>query len=263
MIITLCSTDIIWEDKKANFTRLDELLERIPTKSDVIVLPEMFSTGFTMNTSLAEDVNGESLGWLRKTAARLGCAIVASLPFYEKKGEAVAVYNRAFFVFPSGAFRYYDKRHLFRMGKETQFYTSGQERTVVEYLGVKFALTICYDLRFPVWSRNTPLAYDVLINVANFPVSRLPVIEPLVKARAIENMAYAVFANRTGRDPECEYVPSSLFVDYKGNVSGTETRIAYEKGTVQVIQGTVEMDKLKEFREKFPAWMDADEFKLQ
>ncbi len=260
MIITLCSADIVWEDKKRNFEKLDNLLDAIPYRSDVILLPEMFSTGFTMNTALAEDYSGESLEWLHNAAARHNAAMVSSIPFRENTGNEDAVYNRAFFVFPSGRFSYYDKRHLFRMGKETLFYTPGKRAVIVEYLGVKFSLNICYDLRFPVWSRNISQGYDVLINVANFPLSRTGVIEPLVRARAIENMAYAAFVNRSGKDFECEYAPSSLFVDYKGNISGREINVFSDNENIQIIRGEIDIEQLRSFREKFPAWMDADKF---
>lgn len=263
MVITLCSSDILWEDKTGNFKRLDALLANLDYKSDLIVFPEMFSTGFTMNTSLAEDGSGESLQWMRKAAAACNAAIVASFPFKEKdSGGVMRIYNRAFFVFPSGKYVCYDKRHLFRMGNETLFYTPGKRPVIVEYKGVRFSLNICYDLRFPVWSRNVSLGYDVLINVANFPVSRLAVIEPLVKARAIENLAYVAFVNRTGRDPVSEYASGSLFVDYKGNSCGEERELFIDADPVRIIKGEIDLQKLNEFREKFPAWMDADDFTL-
>lgn len=267
MVITLCSTDVIWENKGENFKQLDSLLSSLDYKSDVIVFPEMFSTGFTMNTSLAEDMNGESIIWLKQTAEKYGTALVASVPFKEmgKEGEQ-SIYNRAFFVFPNGEYVYYDKRHLFRMGLENRFYLPGNERTIVEYLGVRFAINICYDLRFPVWSRNVENEYDVLINVANFPISRLQVIDPLVRARAIENMAYVAFVNRAGKDPECEYAPCSLFVDYKGNKTGEERWLhnpfSSEKNGIQIIKGEIDLEPLKKFREKFPAWNDADHFTI-
>lgn len=263
MILTLCSSDIIWEDKTGNFKKLDTLLANLDYKSDLIVFPEMFVTGFTMNTSLAEDGSGVSLQWMRKAAAACNAAVVASFPFKEKdSGGVMRIYNRAFFVFPSGEYACYDKRHLFRMGKETLCYTPGQNRVVVEYKGVRFSLNICYDLRFPVWSRNVQLDYDVLLNVANFPLSRQGVIEPLVKARAIENLAYVAFVNRTGRDPEGEYASGSLFVDYKGNNCGEEIELPVDNESFRIIKGEIDLPKLKEFREKFPAWMDADDFTL-
>lgn len=263
MVITLCSSDILWEDKTGNFKKLDALLANLDYKSDLIVFPEMFATGFTMNTSLAEDESGESLQWMRKAAAACNAAVVASFPFKEKDpGGVTRIYNRAFFVFPSGKYVCYDKRHLFRMGNETLFYTPGTHPVIVEYKGVRFSLNICYDLRFPVWSRNVALQYDVLINVANFPISRLGVIEPLVKARAIENLAYVAFVNRTGRDPVSEYASGSLFVDYKGNNCGEERELFIDALPVRIIKGEIDLQKLNEFREKFPAWMDADDFTL-
>ncbi|MEG1288898.1 MAG: nitrilase-related carbon-nitrogen hydrolase [Bacteroidales bacterium] len=261
MIITLCSTDIAWENKAENFKRLDSLLDSLNYKSDVIVFPEMFSTGFTMDVSLAEDINGESFKWLLGAAAKYKIAIIASFPFKEKNGEEENIYNRAFFVCPNGKYFYYDKRHLFRMARENGFYTFGNKHTIIEYRGVRFSLNICYDLRFPVWSRNIGLKYDVLINVANFPVSRVPIVEPLVRARAIENMAYVAFVNRVGHDDECEYIPSSFFADYKGNNVGEDITLS-NNNVIQIIKGEINIEKLRTFRAAFPAWMDADDFTI-
>lgn len=265
MIVTLCSTDIAWENKNENFKNMDFLLASLTYKSDVIVFPEMFSTGFTMNVSFAEDMNGESIRWMQKTAARYDTAIVASLPFRESvMGIDDRIYNRAFFVYPNGQFVYYDKRHLFRMARENGFYTAGKKQVVAEYKGVRFALSICYDIRFPVWSRNLNNQYDVLINVANFPLSRVKIIDPLVKTRALENMAYMAFVNRVGADEDCEYTPSSMFVDYKGNNIGQEQLIPSKSANanIQIIKGKIDIEKLRTFRVIFPVWLDADTFKI-
>ena len=150
------------------------------TLRHLVVLPEMYYTGFTMNISLAEEVDGQSVKFLQNNAIKYNCAFLASIPIKEH-GK---FYNRAFFVFPDGRYETYDKRHLFSMVKENKYYTCGEEQKIIEYKGFKICLNICYDLRFPVWSRNVNNNYDVLINVANFPEPRYSVIEPLIKARA-------------------------------------------------------------------------------
>lgn len=273
MIITLCSTDIVWEDKQTNLKKLDTLFERFHFKTDLIVLPEMFTTGFTMNTALAEPMDGKTVLWMKNKAASMGCAIVGSVPIilsnhnttasYRRKETAATIVNRALFVEPSGKISHYDKRHLFRMGVENNFYTSGSQKYIVNYKDVNFSLNICYDLRFPVWSRNINNEYDVLINVANFPSGRVKVIEPLVRARAIENLAYMLFVNRVGKDKECHYVPSSMASDFKGNIIGEVQQIPGLENSMpgaEIINAIIDLEALKRFRKKFPAWEDADEF---
>lgn len=257
MIVTLCSTDIAWENKPLNFQRLERFLQALDYRSDVIVLPEMFATGFTMNLSLAESMDGETVRFLKEKADRTGAAFIASLPVREG-GRA---YNRALFVKPGGETAFYDKRHLFRMGEELQHYTAGKTRTVVRYKGVNFALNICYDLRFPVWSRNRNNEYDVLVNVANFPESRAGIIEPLVRARAIENQAYCLFVNRIGEDSTSRYIPSSYAADYLGNPCGERIALPAAREAMpdsEIIRVRIDTEKLNRFREKFPAWKDAD-----
>ena len=263
MLVTLCSTDIIWENEAANLKVLDALFSQFAFKSDVFILPDMFSTGFTMDSSLARPMNdSDSLLWMMRKASQNDCAIVGSVPVVVGRGEQLSgremIVNRLFFVLPDGSYHYYDKRHLFRMGEENNHYTSGKEKCIVEYRGVRFALTVCYDLRFPVWSRNIGNEYDVLLNVANFPQPRVNVIEPLCRARAIENISYMLFANRSGCDPQCKYVPSSFAFDFKGNNIGNEEYIS----GIQIINADIDIDSLRIFREKFPAWMDADDFNL-
>lgn len=262
MLVTLCSTDIIWENEAANLKELDALFSQFTFIPDIIILPEMFSTGFTMDSSFARTVEeSDSLCWMRRKASQMNCAIVGSLPVVnggEKLSGREEIVNRLFFVLPHGSYHYYDKRHLFRMGEENSHYTAGKQKCIVEYGGVRFALTVCYDLRFPVWSRNVGNEYDVLLNVANFPEPRVNVIEPLCRARAIENISYMLFTNRSGEDPQCKYVPSSFAFDFKGNNIGKEEYIS----GIQIINANIDIDSLHSFRENFPAWMDADEFNL-
>ncbi|MBR5857181.1 MAG: nitrilase family protein [Bacteroidales bacterium] len=276
MLVTLCSTDIKWEDKAANFKYLHSLFLQFDFKPDIIVLPEMFNTGFTMNISMAEDIpSSPTLKWMQEMASKFNSAIIGSFPVLNKNnnlsGSGEVVFNRAFFVLPDGSFKYYDKHHLFRMGEENSHYTPGEERTVVKFKGVRFALNVCYDLRFPVWSRNVGNEYDVLVNVANFPAPRAKVIEPLCRARAIENIAYMLFVNRVGEDPQCKYVQSSYAVDYKGDIIGEDlssNMVSSEidgyrfSADAKITNVNIDIDKLNLFREKFPAWMDADKFEL-
>lgn len=278
MLVTLCSTDIKWEDKVSNLKYLDTLFSQFFFSPDLVILPEMFTTGFTMNSSMAEDIeSSQTLKWMQSAAAKYNFAIVGSFPVVAEKkdlsGSKKIMVNRAFFVLPDSSFHYYDKRHLFRMGEENNHYTGGDEKCIVEYKGVRFALNVCYDLRFPVWSRNVDNEYDVLVNVANFPAPRVKVIEPLCRARAIENMAYMLFVNRVGEDPQCKYPPSSIAVDYKGDIIGeniTEKlnlndfdRLLYPSSSdLQIINAEINIESLHLFRDKFPAWMDADKFEI-
>lgn len=260
MKVVACSLDIAWEDKQLNFKKVESILDKLESPVDLFVLPEMFSTGFTMNLSLAEDAAGETLKWMISAAAKYNTALVGSFPYTQNGRE---VFNRAYFVLPDGTWKHYDKRHLFRMGDENNHYTRGDEKCIVEYKGIRFSLNICYDIRFPVWSRNKGNKYDVLINIANFPEVRIGAIEPLVKARAIENMSYAVFVNRDGKDPNCIYCPSSQVYDFKGNPVAVESYVTDCAGcSTQLL--TFEIDKAAQddFRDKFPAWMDADIFNI-
>lgn len=266
MHITLISSDIVWEDKAANFSLLEKLFASFSSSTDLVVLPEMFATGFTMNKSLAENLNGETLKWMQKVATKYNFALMGSIPFkLDTSSEDAKCTNRAFFVYPDGSYKFYDKRHLFRMGDENNHYTGGDQRCIVEFKGVKFNLNICYDIRFPVWSRNIGNDYDVLLNIASFPDSRAAVIEPLTRARAIENQAYAFFVNRVGSDATCHYIPSSIAVDYKGNIIGTEIHNEAAQAVmpgVQIIEAVIDIESLREFRKNFPAWMDSDNFTI-
>lgn len=260
MKITTISLDIAWEDKKANFDKVESIISQLEDMGDIIILPEMFSTGFTMNRSLAEDAAGETLHWMQSVSARYNTALLGSFPYTQNGRE---IFNRAYFVKPDGTWEHYDKRHLFRMGDENNHYTSGDEKCIVEYKGVNIALNICYDIRFPVWSRNKGNKYDVLVNIANFPQVRIGAIEPLVRARAIENMSYAVFVNRDGNDPQCVYCPSSQIYDFKGEPAG-EGRVVNDCNgfPTQVLTCNIDKVALEDFRYKFPAWMDADTFNI-
>ncbi len=260
MKVTAISLDIAWENKQLNFQKVESLISQMEDKGDLIILPEMFSTGFTMNLSLAEDAAGETLKWMIETAGKHDVAILGSFPFTQNGRE---VFNRAYFVKPDGTWSHYDKRHLFRMGEENKHYTRGDEKCIVEYKGIKFALNICYDIRFPVWSRNKGNKYDVLLNIANFPEVRIKAIEPLVRARAIENISYAIFVNRDGKDPQCIYCPSSQMYDFRGDSIAQEYSLTDSQGCrTQMLTCNIDNESLNDFRDKFPAWMDADTFNV-
>jgi len=213
MKTALIQSPLIWENPKANRKYFEE---KISTLSDVdlIVMPEMFSTGFTMNPfPVAEAMDGETVLWMQSLAMVMKCAITGSLVIKENNGY----YNRLLFVFPSGVIQFYDKRHLFSLAGEDEVYTKGKQRLIVEYKGFRICPLICYDLRFPVYSRNTQ-DYDLLIYVANWPETRITAWDTLLRARAIENMAYVIGVNRIGEDHnKHNYVGHSQVVDCLGN----------------------------------------------
>lgn len=214
MKTALIQASLFWENPAANRNHFEEKINAITEKVDLIVLPEMFSTGFTMNPkAVAETMQGDTILWLKSLAKVKNSAITGSLIIKENGN----FYNRLVFVFPSGAIQFYDKRHLFTLAGEDKVYTSGKEKLIIEYLGWKICLLICYDLRFPAFSRNSE-DYDVLIYVANWPKIRTNAWDALLKARAIENMSYAIGANRIGTDANgYEYIGHSQAVDFLGN----------------------------------------------
>ena len=194
--VSLVQTDLVWEDPTANCAALEEKLSDLAGKTDVIVLPEMFATGFSMTPHGAEIGRGPVLQWMQIQANRLGALVVGSLKVKQQND----FFNRLYAVHPDGTFTSYDKRHLFRMGGEHEFYQSGDQQVIVSYKGWNIALFVCYDLRFPVWSRNVGLAYDAAIYVANWPQKRVLHWSTLLQARAIENQCFVVGVNRIGTD---------------------------------------------------------------
>ncbi len=196
MKIALIQSSLFWENPNANRNHFEEKINAIDEEVDLIVLPEMFSTGFTMNPSaVSETMQGETVLWLQSLAEAKNSAITGSLVIQENNN----FYNRLLFVFPSGEIQFYDKRHLFTLAGEDKIYTSGKDKLIVEYKGWKICPLVCYDLRFPVFARNVE-EYDVLIYVANWPESRITAWDALLKARAIENMSYTIGVNRVGKD---------------------------------------------------------------
>ncbi len=246
--------DLAWEDIQANRTKVEQKLEQLSGKAHIVFLPEMFSTGFTMNAaSVSETMCGETISWLKNQAAKYDVAICGSLAVQESE----KFYNRLVFAEPSGKVLHYDKRHLFSMGGEEKAYTRGGNRLVVEYLGWRICPLICYDLRFPVWSRNLN-NYDLLVYVANWPEQRSLVWNTLLKARAIENQAYVVGINRIGADGnKISHSGQSQIIDAKGHVMALAGNYSEE-----MILGELSYSNLKQFRQKFPVLNDADSYSL-
>lgn len=253
MKIALIQTELSWENPNENKALLQEKINAISQYVDLIVLPEMFTSGFTMNPkNVAQTMQGDAISWLKETAKNKDCAITGSLVI-EENGN---YFNRLVFVFPSGEIQTYDKRHLFTLAGEEKVYTAGKDKLIVEYKGFKICPLICYDLRFPVFARNVE-DYDVLIYVANWPKPRVNAWDILLKARAVENMSYVIGVNRVGKDNNnLEYVGHSQAIDFLGNYLQEP----------QEIEGVfiVELDKneLLETREKLNFLNDRDKFQI-
>jgi predicted amidohydrolase len=254
MKVTLLQSNLIWEDKDANLQSFETQIQNIKSDTDLIILPEMFTTGFSMQPERwAEKHKGFTFKKMQDWAVSKQSAVLGSL-IVKEDGK---YYNRAYFVFPDGTFQYYDKRHLFRMAKENEHYSSGNSRVIVEYKGWRIFPLICYDLRFPIWSRNN-LDYDLLIYVANWPERRAKPWKTLLQARAIENLSYVVGVNRIGKDGNgVEHSGDSALIDFKGDVL---SNIQAYKTQCQTIE--LNKEALNSFRSKFPAHTDADLFTI-
>lgn len=252
MKVLMLQTDIVWESPEENRAHAADMIYAAED-ADLIVLPEMFTTGFTMYPLMVAEQDGfRTLEWMMTVARERGAAVTGSIVV----GEGTKFFNRMFFVRPDGSYDTYDKRHLFTYAGEHEHYSPGGSRVVAEYKGVRILLQICYDLRFPVFSRNRG-DYDMIVYVASWPQSRIHVWDTLLRARAIENACYVVGVNRVGRDPEAVYSGSSALIDFKG-------QSVLEAGDGEkAITGSVDMDMLAAFREKFPVLEDADDFQLK
>lgn len=253
--ISLVQYDIVWEDKEANLRYIKEAITSLAGKTDVIILPEMCTTGFTMNSRKLSETNNETtITLFKEWCNQFDIAICGS--FIAKDEETF--YNRGFFISPNNAY-YYDKRHLFRMGKEPEYFSAGNNRLVFEHKGFNICLLICYDLRFPVWARNVGNEYDLLIYTANWPDSRAKVWNTLLAARAIENMSFVCGVNRIGRDGNnLTYKGDSKLINAKG-----EEITSIEAGLNQIETVQISKTELEQFRNKFPVWKDADDFQLK
>lgn len=255
MRITYIQDIIYWADIKANLERTEKYLKELSGKTDLVVLPEMFTTGFsTDRMDLAETMEGSTVSALKSWAVDFNLAVTGSFIAVENG----LYYNRAFFVAPDGSITTADKRHLFSLGGESALFSPGDRPLLVNYKGFNICVLICYDLRFPVWSRNTGNKYDLLIYVANWPVPRIRVWDALLTARALENLAYVCGVNRTGDDGEgLHYNGHSRIIDYKG-----ADMIASASDMPDIQTAELSLAALKEFREKFPVWKDADSFEI-
>jgi len=269
LTVTLIQPDLKWEDKKANLEMFSGKIEAIKEKTELIILPEMFSTGFSMRPELlAEIMEGETVEWMRSTARSKKAIITGSL-IIEDEGKC---YNRLVWMLPSGDFGYYDKRHTFAYGEEDKHYNHGNKRLIASVKGWKINLQVCYDLRFPVWARqqkqdlvgedtnqggSSTFEYDVLIYVANWPERRNHAWKTLLQARAIENQCFTIGVNRVGNDGNNIYHSgNSMLVDPLGTV------LYHKEHEEDVFTYTLEKNTLEETRTKFPFWKDADEFML-
>lgn len=254
----LIQTELQWENAQANldhFSKKIELIEEV----DLIVLPEMFSTGFSMNPEpIAEQMNGKSVSWMKETAKSKGAVLLGSL-IIEEDGN---YFNRLVIAHPSGDIQTYDKKHLFTLAGEDKKYTAGSERLLVEIKGWKILPLVCYDLRFPVWARSrkseeSTYEYDMLIYVANWPAPRVHAWDALLKARAIENQAYCIGLNRCGTDANGhEYLGHSALYDYAGIPVGD----LKSEDTIGLV--SISKKEMTDFREKFAFQNDGDDFRL-
>jgi predicted amidohydrolase len=252
--VSCIQADLAWENIDQNLNMFSELLTQVPDDSDLIVLPEMFTTGFTMNSKeLAEPMNGKSFQWLKDQSRKHNKIILGSVIIEENNNY----YNRCISMFPDGNYYTYDKGHLFRMEREHIDFTKGESKTIFKHKAWRICTLICYDLRFPVWSRNQN-NYDVLIYIASWPESRREVWNTLLKARAIENQSYVIGVNRIGKDGEgITYSGDTVIIDPKGQII---TKAGDYKE--EIISAELSLTELEKFREKFPVHLDADKFKL-
>lgn len=253
--IAVFQFDLSWENPLENRSEIERMLLKTDRKTEVVFLPEMFTTGFSMNASkLAETMNGPTVTWMKKLAAEYRMALCGSV-IIQENGK---FFNRLLFTEPSGEIHTYDKRHLFSMGNEPDFFNRGTERLIVNYKGWRIFPLICYDLRFPVWARNRN-EYDLLFYSANWPQSRALVWNTLLKARSIENQCYTVGANRVGTDGNgIGYSGNSQVIHPKGIVMAEA-----EDSSARIVEATLSMGDLLKFRASFPVLDDADHFQLE
>lgn len=253
--VTLVQQPLVWQDPEANRKHFDTLLAPLAGKTDLVVLPETFTTGFSMDVEgLAEEAGGPTSGWLQKKAGELNAAVTGSV--MTKDGGRY--YNRMFWAEPGAPLRHYDKRHLFRMASEDQSFTPGKSALCVSWRGFRICPLVCYDLRFPVFSRRRPeLEYDLLVYAANWPSPRRLAWRALLKARAIENLAFVVGVNRLGIDGnDLSYAGDSVAHDFLGEALA---ELGDRPGVVTV---ALDLQALRAFRDRFPAHLDADRFTL-
>jgi omega-amidase len=253
--ITVFQAYIFWENIDKNLQNLAlRLSTGVKEKTDLIVLPEMFSTGFSMNVEpLAEEMNGKTMEWMTNIAKKYDCVITGSIIIKENGN----FYNRLIWMPQDGQYQYYDKRHLFSMGKEDEHYTAGDKRVTVNLKGWKIRLATCYDLRFPVWLRNNQQDYDILLIIANWPDQRTAHWRALIPARAIENQSYVIAVNRVGHDgKEVYHSGHSMCLAPSGNT------VYYKPEDEDLYTFTIGYEELVKTRNTFPFLQDADDFTI-
>ena len=249
--ITLIQTEPVWEDIKGNIALFDEKINDISEETELIILPEMFTTGFSMNaSSLAQDINGSSINWLQNKSRQINADIVGSIIFANNG----LYFNRLLWAKPDGHLFTYDKKHLFRFAGEEKVYSAGVGNITVELNGWKIRPFICYDLRFPAWTRNIKNQYDIAIFIANWPEKRSMHWKSLLQARAIENQCYVIGVNRVGTDG------NGLFYSGDSSIIDPLGKIIFHKNDKECTFTTVlSYNTLEEYKKAFPAWMDADD----
>ena len=273
LTITTLQTNLVWENKNANLQLLGKKINGLQEKTEIVVLPEMFSTGFSMQPKLfAETMEGETVQWMKEISSSNKIILTGSLIIEEND----QFYNRLIWMFPNGEFGYYDKRHLFGLAQEDKYYTAGNKRLIASVKGWKINLQICYDLRFPLWARNrivpiekpmeeepqtspdTRPEFDVLLYVANWPERRSHAWKTLLCARAIENQCYVVGVNRVGVDGNnVSHSGNSLVIDPLGEV------LYHMADEEDIFTITLQKEWLNDVRKKFPFWKDADDFNFR
>ena len=259
--ISIIEDNIIWGDKEANLSQLEANLQSIPENTDIVVLPELFSTGFLIENpdemkSLAERNTENTIITLKRLAKQFNIALAGSF----MACTAGKIYNRAFFIESSGDETYYDKKHIFSLGGENIVFSPGTTMPpVIRYRGWNIMLVVCFDLRFPAWLRNIQNKYDVLVVVANWPQARSYAWQQLLIARAIENECYVCGCNRIGESPSgIKYSGDSLIIDMRGQVVARR-----KEDNSPIISAVLNGEKLSSFREKFPVWKDFDNFEIK
>jgi predicted amidohydrolase len=262
LTVTTIQPDLAWEDKTTNLQRLERQIFSIPEPTELIVLPEMFSTGFSMQPErLAEPMDGPTVRWMRDIAARRRVILTGSVII----GEEGKYYNRLIWMLPNGEWGCYDKRHRFAFAGEDDHYTAGNKRLIGSVKGWRILLLVCYDLRFPIWSRQTPaepgepeLEYDCILYVANWPERRSLAWTTLLRARAIENQSYVIGVNRVGNDGNTiAHSGDSMIIDPLGEI------LYHGQGREEVHTQTLQKEKLAGVRQRFPFWRDADHFTIE
>ena len=254
--ITIFQAYLFWENVDKNLQNISLRLSMgVKEKTDLIVLPEMFNTGFSMNAAaLAEEMDGKTIRWMAQSAAKYDCVITGSL-IIKENGK---YFNRMIWMLPTGEYQQYDKWHLFGMGEEDKTYTSGSEKVIVELKGWKIRLAICYDLRFPVYLRNNDAAYDILLLIASWPDKRIAHWKALIPARAIENQSYVIAVNRVGHDgKEVYHSGHSMCIDAYGNT------VYYKPEDEDLYTFSINYEDMIKIRKSFPFLKDADDFTIE